>query len=54
MFLHITSLAKSKRLKHLLLAPFTMHDRVLYAIRREARNARDGKPARIIAEDERA
>ena len=48
-FLHITSLAKSKRLKHLLLAPFTMHDRVLYAIGREARNARDGKPARIIA-----
>ena len=26
-FLHITSLAKAKRLKHLLLAPFTMHDR---------------------------
>jgi len=48
-FLHITSLAKSKRLTHLLLAPFTMHDRVLYAIRREARNAREGKPARITA-----
>ena len=48
-FLHITSLAKSKRLKHLLLAPFTMHDRLLYAIRRESRNAREGKPARIIA-----
>jgi len=48
-FQHITSLAKSKRLRHLLLAPFTMHDRVLYAIRREARNARQGKPARIIA-----
>ena len=48
-FLHITSLAKAKRLKHLLLAPFTMHDRLLYAIRREARHARDGKPARIMA-----
>ena len=48
-FQHITSLAQSKPLKHLLLAPFTMHDRVLYAIRREARNAREGKPARIIA-----
>ena len=48
-FLHITSLAKAKRLKHLLLAPFTMHDRVLFAIRREARHAREGKPARIIA-----
>jgi polyphosphate kinase len=48
-FLHITSLAKAKRLKHLLLAPFTMHDRLLFAIRREARHAREGKPARIIA-----
>ena len=48
-FLHITSLAQCKRLKHLLLAPFTMHDRVLYAIGREARNARNGKPSRITA-----
>jgi polyphosphate kinase len=48
-FLHITSLAKAKRLKHLLLAPFTMHDRVLFAIRREARHAREGRPARIVA-----
>ena len=36
-------------MKHLLLAPFTMHDRVLELIRREARHAREGKPARIIA-----
>ena len=28
-FLHITSLAKASRLKRLLLAPFTMHRRVL-------------------------
>ncbi len=48
-FLHITSLAKAARLKRLLLAPFTMHRRVLEMIRREARNAREGKPARIIA-----
>ncbi len=48
-FLHITSLAKAKKLKRLLLAPFTMHDRLLFAIRREARHAREGKPARIIA-----
>ncbi len=48
-FLHITSLARAARLKCLLLAPFTMHRRVLEMIRREARNARDGKPARIIA-----
>jgi polyphosphate kinase len=48
-FLHITSLARASRLKRLLLAPFTMHRRVLELIRRETRNARDGKPARIIA-----
>ena len=48
-FLHITSLAKAGGLSRLLLAPFTMHRRVLGLIEREARNARDGKPARIIA-----
>jgi polyphosphate kinase len=48
-FLHITSLAKAKRLKRLLLAPFTMHRRVLDMIRRETRHAREGRPARIIA-----
>jgi polyphosphate kinase len=48
-FLHITSLARAGRLKRLLLAPFTMHRRVLELIRREMRNAQDGKPARIIA-----
>jgi len=48
-FLHITSLARASRMKRLLLAPFTMHRRVLEFVRRETRNARDGKPARIIA-----
>lgn len=48
-FLHITSLAKAGRLSRLLLAPFTMHRRVLALIEREARNAREGKPARIVA-----
>jgi polyphosphate kinase len=48
-FLHITSLAKPARMKRLVLAPFAMHRRVLEMIRREARNAREGKPARIIA-----
>lgn len=48
-FLHITSLAKAGRMRRLLLAPFTMHRRVVEMIRREARNARDGKPAQIIA-----
>jgi polyphosphate kinase len=48
-FLHITSLARAGRMKRLLLAPFTMHRRVLELVRRETRNAREGKPARIIA-----
>jgi len=48
-FLHITSLAKAKKLRRLSLAPFTMHARLLDAIRREARHAREGKPARIVA-----
>ncbi len=48
-FLHITSLARAGRLKRLLLAPFTMHRRVLDLIRREMRNAKEGKPARIMA-----
>lgn len=48
-FLHITSLAKAGRLKRLLLAPFTMHRRVLDMIRRETRHAREGRPAKIIA-----
>jgi len=48
-FLHITSLARAGRMKRLMLAPFTMHRRVMELVRREIRNARDGKPARIIA-----
>jgi len=48
-FLHITSLAKPNRLKHLWLAPFTMHRHLLEAIRRETRNAKEGKPASIVA-----
>ena len=48
-FLHITSLARAARMKRLLLAPFTMHRRVLELIRRETRNAKEGRPAQIIA-----
>jgi polyphosphate kinase len=48
-FLHITSLARAARMKRLLLAPFTMHRRVLEMIRRETRHAKEGKPAHIVA-----
>jgi len=36
-------------MNRLLLAPFTMHRRVIEMIRREARHAQQGKPARIVA-----
>jgi polyphosphate kinase len=48
-FLHITSLSRAARMQRLLLAPFTMHRRVIEMIRRETQHAREGKPARIIA-----
>jgi polyphosphate kinase len=48
-FRHITSLSKSGRMKRVLLAPFTMQRRIVEMIRREARNAREGKPSRIKA-----
>jgi len=48
-FLHITSLARAARMKRLLLAPFTMHRRVLEMIRRETRHAKEGRPAQIVA-----
>jgi polyphosphate kinase len=48
-FLHITSLARAKRLRRLTLAPFTMHARLISAIRRETSHARAGKSARIVA-----
>jgi polyphosphate kinase len=48
-FLHITSLARARRLGRLWLAPFTMHARLLAAIRREAKHAREGREARIVA-----
>src|SRR5205085_4281283 len=48
-FLHITSLAKAAKMKRLLLAPFTMHRRVIEMIRRETKHASEGRPARIKA-----
>jgi polyphosphate kinase len=48
-FMHLTSLTRVERLKHLWLAPFTLHQRNLAAIANEASLARAGKPARVIA-----
>jgi polyphosphate kinase len=48
-FLHITSLARSNRLKRLWLAPFTMHRQLIAAIHRETRHAKEGRRAHIVA-----
>ncbi len=48
-FMHLTSLTKVERLRHLWLAPFTLHKRILEAIGNEARLVAAGKSGRIIA-----
>ena len=48
-FKQLTGPGKARELGKLWLAPFTLHDRIIEAIRRETRNARAGKPAQIIA-----
>src|SRR5258706_10139866 len=48
-FKQLTGLGKSTRMKHLWLSPFTMHKRVVAAVRNEARLAKEGKPGRIMA-----
>jgi polyphosphate kinase len=45
----LTGLGRASRLKHVLQAPFTLHKRLVEAIRNEARIAREGRPARIVA-----
>lgn len=48
-FQQLSGLAPAIALKRLLQSPFTLHAGVLARIEREARHARAGKPARIIA-----
>ncbi|OMH30443.1 RNA degradosome polyphosphate kinase [Motiliproteus sp. MSK22-1] len=48
LFQQLTGMGKIRRLKMLLSAPFTLHKSLLELILREARFAREGKPARII------
>jgi polyphosphate kinase len=48
-FMQLTGLGKALKLKHLWQAPFTLHQQLLKAIRNEAKNARAGKKAQIIA-----
>jgi polyphosphate kinase len=48
-FKQLTGLGKSSRMKLLWLSPFTLHKRVVAAVRNEVRLAKEGKPARIMA-----
>jgi polyphosphate kinase len=48
-FKQLTGLGRAGKMKHLWQSPFTLHKRLLAAIRNEARLAAEGKPARIIA-----
>lgn len=48
-FMQLTGLGRASKLKHLWVSPFTLHRRMLVAIRRETEHARSGKRARIIA-----
>ena len=48
-FLQLTSLTRTPRLRRLLQAPFTLHEGLLARIEREAGLARAGRPGRLIA-----
>jgi polyphosphate kinase len=48
-FQQLTGLGRAGRLKHVWQSPFTLHRRIVGAIKNEAKNAAEGKPARIIA-----
>ncbi|MEQ1914001.1 MAG: polyphosphate kinase 1 [Sideroxydans sp.] len=48
-FTQLTGLGKAKKLNHLWQSPFTLHSKVLEAIRNETKLAKAGKTAHIIA-----
>ncbi len=49
LFHQLTGLGEQRKLRRLLAAPFTLHDGMMALVRREARHARAGKPAHIMA-----
>ena len=49
LFQQLTGLGRAGKLKHVWQSPFTLHKRLVAAIRNEAKLASEGKPARIIA-----
>ncbi|HEX2565598.1 MAG TPA: polyphosphate kinase 1 [Burkholderiales bacterium] len=48
-FKQLTGLGRAGKMKHVWQSPFTLHKRVVAAIRNEAKEASEGRPARIIA-----
>ena len=48
-FVQLTGLGKASKLRHLWQSPFTLHMKVLEAIRNEIAQAKAGKPAHVIA-----
>jgi polyphosphate kinase len=48
-FKQLTGLGRVSRMKHVWQSPFTLHKRIVSAIRDEAKRAAEGKPARVIA-----
>jgi len=48
-FQQLTGMGKVLKIKKLFHAPFTLHERLIELIEREAQNARDGKPSLIVA-----
>jgi polyphosphate kinase len=49
LFNALTGYGRSPEFKHLIVAPYNLHRRILELIGREAHNAAAGKPARVIA-----
>lgn len=49
LFNALTGFGRSPKFRHLLVAPYSLHRRINALIATEARNARAGRPARIIA-----
>ena len=47
-FMQLTSMGKVPKLHKILQSPFTLSDSLLEKIKRETKNAQDGKPAKII------
>jgi polyphosphate kinase len=48
-FKQLTGLGRASRMKHVWQSPFTLHKRIIAAIRNEAKLAQEGKSGRVIA-----